>query len=332
MRCPSGRRTALPGRWICTGEVKFDMCRFVLYMGPPITLDLLTTRPEHSIIRQSFKARMREEPLNGDGFGIAWYVPEISPEPALFRSVQPAWNNVNLLHLARVSRSPVILAHVRAATGFAVSEPNCHPFNAGPYSFMHNGSVADFRKLKRELVSRLSDESFLWIHGTTDSEHLFALFRDHVARRAGEPPLEAMAAALQETIHDVERLTRRVGATQRSLLNMAVSDGQRAVVSRYATRDGPAPSLWLRTGVEFICEEGICKMVDGQCATTVIVASEPLTAEPGWAEVPQQHLVLIDADRRVELRACPEFAEMQAASCGGQLQEQVGQAASLPDV
>ena len=98
------------------------MCRFALYTGPPITLDLLTTRPEYSIIHQSFKSRMMKEPLNGDGFGLAWYVPEISPEPAQFRSIQPAWNNVNLLHLARVSRSPVILAHVRAATeGFGVT-------------------------------------------------------------------------------------------------------------------------------------------------------------------------------------------------------------------
>jgi predicted glutamine amidotransferase len=55
------------------------MCRFVLYMGPAITLDQLTTLPEHSIIHQSYQARLREEPLNGDGFGMSWYVPELSP-------------------------------------------------------------------------------------------------------------------------------------------------------------------------------------------------------------------------------------------------------------
>ena len=36
------------------------MYRFVLYMGSLIMLDL----------------------LKGDGFGLAWYVPDISPEPA----------------------------------------------------------------------------------------------------------------------------------------------------------------------------------------------------------------------------------------------------------
>ncbi|MBN2475935.1 MAG: class II glutamine amidotransferase [Pirellulales bacterium] len=108
------------------------MCRFVLYMGPSITLDLLTTSPTYSIIHQSYKARMRVEPLNGDGFGLAWYVPDVSPEPAVFRSIQPAWNNLNLRHVARVTRSSAVLAHVRAATpGTGVSEANCHPFSNG---------------------------------------------------------------------------------------------------------------------------------------------------------------------------------------------------------
>lgn len=280
------------------------MCRFVLYMGPPITLDLLTTRPEHSIIRQSFQARMREEPLNGDGFGIAWYAPDISPEPALFRSIQPAWNNVNLLHLARVSRSPVILAHVRAATGFAVSEPNCHPFTAGRLAFMHNGSVADFRKLKRELVNGLSDDAFLWIHGTTDSEHMFALFRDHHSRHADKPPMEAMYVSMRDTIEDIERLTKCAGATRRSLLNLAVSDGQHAVISRYATLGEPAPSLWLRTGAQYVCQDDDCRMLEGNHTKTVMVASEPLTTDPGWREIPQQHLVLINADHEVDILAC----------------------------
>ncbi|REJ92460.1 MAG: class II glutamine amidotransferase [Planctomycetota bacterium] len=180
-------------------------------MGPPIALDLLTTRPEHSIIRQSFKARLREEPLNGDGFGIPWYVPEIPSEPALFRSMQPAWNNVNLLHLARVSRSSTILAHVRAATGgSAVTEANCHPFNAGRYAFMHNGSVSEFPRIKRRLREGLADETYLWIHGTTDSEHLFALFRDHLGQRR---EAAAMADAMQATIADVCCMTQDVGAT-----------------------------------------------------------------------------------------------------------------------
>jgi predicted glutamine amidotransferase len=247
---------------------------------------------------------MREEPLNGDGFGLAWYVPEISPEPAQFRSIQPAWNNVNLLHLARVSRSPVVLAHVRAATnGFGVTESNCHPFAAGQFAFMHNGSVANFHKLKRRLRENLSDNAYLSIHGTTDSEHLFALFCDHVKRLQHNSSVDIMAAALTATLADIERLTAAVGATRRSLVNVAVTDGQCAVASRFTTDDSEGLSLYIRTGEKFVCDEGVCRMQDNRDEhATVIVASEPLTEEPGWKEIPRNHIVLIDADHRAEIR------------------------------
>ncbi len=79
------------------------MCRFALYLGPPVRLSQLVTEPTNSIIHQSYHSHERPEPLNGDGFGVAWYVPDIRPEPAVFRSTTPAWNNHNLLHLAPVT-------------------------------------------------------------------------------------------------------------------------------------------------------------------------------------------------------------------------------------
>ena len=46
------------------------MCRFVMYLGPEITMSSLVTEPSHSLIHQSMKSRERPEPLNGDGFGV----------------------------------------------------------------------------------------------------------------------------------------------------------------------------------------------------------------------------------------------------------------------
>ena len=148
------------------------MCRFVLYLGPSLPLADLLTRPEHSLIHQSFHSHERVEPLNGDGFGVAWFCPNHGQEPAVFRSVTPAWNNRNLVELARVTESECILAHVRAASpGLPVIETNCHPFSAGPYAFMHNGVVAGFQEMRRKLLARLSDDAFSAIRGSTDSEH-----------------------------------------------------------------------------------------------------------------------------------------------------------------
>ena len=92
------------------------MCRFALYLGREIAISSLVTEPANSIIHQSFHSQEGREPLNGDGFGLAWYVPEVSARPALFKDNIPAWSNQNLLNLAKVTRSGCVLAHIRAAT------------------------------------------------------------------------------------------------------------------------------------------------------------------------------------------------------------------------
>ena len=49
------------------------MCRLAVYLGEKLLISSLVTEPVHSILHQSFHIHEREEPLNGDGFGIAWY-------------------------------------------------------------------------------------------------------------------------------------------------------------------------------------------------------------------------------------------------------------------
>jgi glutamine amidotransferase len=282
------------------------MCRFALYLGPPITLDTLVTKPVNSIIHQSFHSHERKEPLNGDGFGVAWYVPELSPKPAVFRSITPAWNNANLASLARVTVSECILAHVRAASpGLPVTETNCHPFSDGRYVFMHNGSIGGFRAVRRSLLQSLTDEAFPAVQGSTDSELMFALFLDHHRRLAGHDASDAMAAALEATIHHVMEAVGTAGIAEPSFLNLAVSDGRRAVVSRFTS--GPpseAASLYLHEGKQYVCEEGVCHMVSPDIGRgAVLVCSEPLSEDPGWDRVPANHLVVVREDRSVTQRA-----------------------------
>src|SRR5262245_10425402 len=225
------------------------MCRFTLYLGDPIRLASLVTEPRRSLIRQSFASEEREEPLNGDGFGIAWYAPEMDAVPGLFRSITPAWNNRNLLSLSRVVSSPCILAHVRAATqGSGVDETNCHPFVRGRYAFMHNGDVGGFAHLRRDFAARLSDTAYASLQGTTDSEHLFALFLDRLRAHGADPGLDDMADALAGTFREAVALAKAHGA-EPSYLNVAVTNGRRAVVSRVTT-DKPedAESLYVYAG------------------------------------------------------------------------------------
>jgi predicted glutamine amidotransferase len=158
--------------------------------------------------------------------------------------------------------------------------------------------------MKRPLAQRLTDASYLSIHGTTDSEHLFALFRDHAKRDRTPDPAARMAKALEATIHEVQELAGSLGITHGSLLNLAVSDGKCAAISRYATGDSVAPTLYYQIGRQYECVDGVCRMrTDGHGEPTVLVASEPLTDDTNWIEVPHAHMVLIDTDRHITLQS-----------------------------
>lgn len=281
------------------------MCRFVLYLGHPVSLSSLITESENSLIHQSFASKEREEPLNGDGFGVAWYAPEISHDAARFRMITPAWSSQNLRHLARITRSACVLAHVRAASeGLPVTETNTHPYVHGRYAFMHNGEIGDFARIKRALLDGLDDEAYHMIEGTTDSEHLFALFLDRRLRDTKNDPHEALAAALEGAVSDVLRLAAAAGVDEPSYLNVAISDGTSAVVCRYT--NGPeadAPSLHWHSGKRYHCEAGVPKLLDAEIgAHAVIVASEALTHDDQWKIVPPNHLVVISPGRDVEIR------------------------------
>ncbi len=279
------------------------MCRFAVYLGEKIKISSLVTEPAYSILHQSFHSHEREEPLNGDGFGIAWY-PDGSDEPAILKEVNPAWNSLNLRNVARVTRTHCLLAHIRAATpGLPVHQLNCHPFSRSALAFMHNGTVGGFLRIKQRLVSELEEDTFLELQGSTDSEHVFALVKEAWDAAEGESPLDRLDKALRRGIERVEAMRADAGVDEPSLLNLALCDGERAVVSRYVTdRSMPANSLYVHSGRRYVCEDGACRMIEpDESSGAVIVASEPLSKDPGWDKVPENHLVRVDNDLSVEV-------------------------------
>jgi len=273
------------------------MCRFVAYLGAPVSLDLLLLKPSNSLIHQSFDSKEFRLRVNGDGFGVAWYT-DRRDEPVRVRTVAPAWSNQNIRSAAPVMYSGCVLAHVRAASpGLPVAEMNCHPFVHGPYAFCHNGSIGEFKLRKRALLATLSDEAFLGIEGTTDSELLFAMFLDEIASRNSDDRGGDMAEALAA-------VCRRVGDHdgEPSYLNLCVTDGKRVAATRFSTDpDGKMSSLYFHHGKRYTCTDGVCHMVDpGEEMTTAIVASEPLSEDEGWVPVPEGHAGVVRESRTAE--------------------------------
>ena len=271
------------------------MCRFLCYLGPPVLLADWLYHPGNSLILQSFKARERVEPLNGDGFGVGWYAPEISSTPCVFTSVTPAWSNQNLRNLADHIKSPCFFAHVRAASpGMRVAEANCHPFQYGRYLWMHNGAIEGFQLIKRGLRESLTDHLYEAIEGTTDSEHAFMVFLNLLGDTDRVVTAKEIGDKLVKTVLQLERCTAAAGVLGHSYYNFTVTDGHSIAALRYVSDPRLEPiSLYYSSGPN--SHDGV-----GVHGPHVIIASERLT-EPkrDWIRVAPNHILTLTSDLEV---------------------------------
>ena len=281
------------------------MCRLLAYLGTPIIIDKLLYQPKNSLVNQSINAKEIEEPLNGDGFGIGWYVPELHEEPVTFVSVNPAWSNRNLRNLAPKIRTECFIAHVRAASVGEVSESNCHPFQYKNLLMMHNGGVENFSRIKRKVREPLSDELYNWIKGQTDSEHLFAYLLNHLF---SEPLTtvtpESIMTAFEHTFNDLKKMMKDQGIHDPAYLNMMVTNGNFFVATRYTTDPTQEPlTLYHSEGGRYVVEDGISYMVaPHDDDEAVLIVSEKLTEESHWTAIPPNHFVVVDHDLNVRVR------------------------------
>lgn len=284
------------------------MCRFLAYMGRDALIEDILVKPVNSLVNQSLHARETDMPTNGDGFGLGWYMPDISPEPALFKSIQPAWNDSNLLHLAAKIKTPCFLSHVRLATRGGVSHDNCHPFHYKQYMFMHNGGIHSFSKIKRHLRHLLEDEIYETIAGETDSEHAFRLFLQ-LGKGRDLSDMEVVIKTLEETIAQIELLVSTFGSPGPSNLNFVFTDGQQLVACRYHTEGSTdSRTLHYSMGEAFVKENDSYHMLKYKGnPSCVLVASEKLTNfDYEWHDVPVNHIVSVTRgkgeEKHVQLR------------------------------
>jgi len=285
------------------------MCRFVAYLGRPIIVDELLIKPANSLVHQSFDAGEMDEPLNGDGFGLGWYLRNINVRPGLFRSIIPAWNNKNLLYNAALIQTNCVFAHVRSATEGHVSEANTHPFHHRRFLMMHNGGIPQFRRIRRKLLSLLNDELFEWIEGQTDSEHVFALLMQNLynmRKTAPDMTFDHLQQGFQDTFDTVQQLKEEAGIGHEvSTFNIMATDGERIAGTRYSSNpEQGTRTLYYAKGSRFQCVEGVSRMIqDGDGVQAVLIASEKLNDEADeWTPVPQNHFMAVDTDLKIHLR------------------------------
>ena len=273
------------------------MCRWVAYYGNPIHPEALLYDTQHSLVEQSRSDRLAGGQPNADGVGLGWYGERESP--GLYRSVQPAWGDRNLQEIAAQVRSPLFLAHIRAATGTPVEQTNCHPFRHGRWLFMHNGLIEDYARLRRDLLLAVDPRYFGGIEGTTDSELMFHLALTYGLQDDPLAGLERMAGLVEDVAH-------RAGIEHPLQMTVAVSDGERVWAARYAS--GPVVnSLFVTADASAVRElhpedERVRAFSDEARA----IVSEPLGDLPGlWHEVPPGTAFVIQPGEDVQVPFAP---------------------------
>ena len=286
------------------------MCRALLYLGEPVLLDNFLYQPDSALIRQSTMPRMLHM-LNLAGFGMrAWDPASNEPEQAFayYSQSLPVFDR-NLQNLAQKIRPSCVLAHVRGvaySTRVEISLQNVHPFHFAnvPLVLAHNGDLAEFARMKPLLLAHIKPEFLAQIHGTTDSEWIYALLVSQLHDPRGELTEADIFGAFERSLGIIRDARAKLGIALSSSVNLFMANGKQLAALRYCFDFGcfrtedPARvheanlsflSLWYTLGRDYSLHDGEWKMTGGaENADSVIIASEPLTKDTSaWVELPE---------------------------------------------
>ena len=286
------------------------MCRALLYLGKPVLLDNLLYQPDSALIRQSTMPRMLNM-LNLAGFGMrAWDPASANPDQpyAYYSQSLPVFDR-NLQNLAQKIRPSCLLGHVRGvaySTRVEISLQNVHPFHFAnvPLVMAHNGDLAEFARMKPLLLAHIKPEYLSQIHGTTDSEWIYALLVSQLTDPFEKLEENNLFKAIQDTLQVIRDIRAKLGIALSSSVNLFVANGTQLAAVRYCfdfgcyrTEDASKVheanlnflSLWYTLGRDYARHGDEWKMTGGAAnADSIIIASEPLTRDTAaWVELPE---------------------------------------------
>ena len=168
-----------------------------------------------------------------------------------------------------------------------MQQTNCHPFRHGGWLWMHNGLIADFHRVKRELVLAVDPDLYPSIEGSTDSEVFF--FLALTMGLEDDPP-----AAVERAVGFIEHVGHENGVEHPIQMTVATTDGASVWAFRYSS-EGESRSLFYSTRVDTLREQHPEVAVLQQLSDeSRLVVSEPLGDLVGaWNEVPESHYGVI---------------------------------------
>ncbi|GAB3569945.1 class II glutamine amidotransferase [Spelaeicoccus albus] len=254
------------------------MCRlFGLHAGrsPAAATFWLLSAPD-SLAEQS-----RREP-DGAGIGIYRHSGDDAGAPYVTKQPIAAWHDREFAYAARELTSTTFVAHVRYSTGGAPKPRNTHPFMQDDRLFAHNGALSGIDRLDDRLAMLQAADL---VHGDTDSERLFALITAETRRADGD-----VSAGLIEA---VTWISDNLPVLSLNLIVTTATD-------LWALRYPETHPLYVLTrtdarGSMRAHSARIRAHSDALARETVVIATEPMDADPGWRPMEPGELLHVDA-------------------------------------
>jgi glutamine amidotransferase len=221
-----------------------------------------------------------------DGTGLGWFdergAPHVRKQPIA------AYADMEFGREAREISSSTFLAHIRFASTGALELRNTHPFEEHGRLFAHNGVIEDLPRLDAHLGEALS-----LVKGDTDSERLFALITRETDTHGGDVGAGIEAACRWVAANLPLLAINLIIATEQSLWALRYPETHELHLLERAP--GVALEHESALGSRVHCEHGSSRPL-------VVIASEPMDADPGWRAVEPGELLCIDHDLAVSSR------------------------------
>lgn len=275
------------------------MCRLYGFRATePTKVECTLVHAQNALIVQSRQDRSGGSHLHG--WGLAAYEDH---RMHVERQPSAAVEGERFRRAAARVYAQTVLAHVRRATVGGVALENTHPFCHGRWSFVHNGTLPGFDRLRPRMLACMTPEHRAAIRGETDSEHIFHMLLSLQEQRPMRPLLETLRTCLQQ----LAAWCRGRDPTAKLGLNVVLTDGERLVGSRW----GRTLHYVERSGVHD-CE--VCGFPhvrhDPQHAyRAVVIASESISHE-SWCAVPDRSVYTVT--RAMTLQIEPLLQESPA--------------------
>jgi glutamine amidotransferase len=265
----------------------------------------------HRSLVSADNAFMHQSERHPDGWGVAYYV---AGAPHVIKGALAAVSDNLFKHVSGIVTSETVLAHLRKATQGDLSTINTHPFQHGSWVFAHNGNIAGFDDVRDDLLARISPVLRRFILGTTDSELLFFLILDRMARRCElhRPgfPLADIAAAVREAVAEVSSLVGpfhedSAGPPHLTYLTFVLTNGH-AMLAHQGGKE-----LYVSTHKHHCPERDTCSYFAPECerpaahgfVSHLVLSSEPLHGDNVWEAMRPGEM--IGTDVRMQLQRFP---------------------------